>query len=74
MTKREPKYAYARVSEKLLKGQPKAKPIGRFMDGHFHVGTKSLHKTKQSRAWQHFWLIKNYGRRNFWKSVWQGPK
>lgn len=72
--KREPQYEYGRVSRKLLKGQPKAKPTAKCINGRLITGTKSLHKTKQSRALQLFWRIKNYGRRNFWKSVWRGPK
>ena len=49
---------YERVSEKLLKGQPKAKPFGKLIDGKFLTGTKSLHWTKQSRNLQLFWRIK----------------
>ena len=51
---------YERVAEKLLKGQPKAKPFGKLIDGKFLTGTKSLHWTKQSRKWQLFWRIKKY--------------
>jgi hypothetical protein len=57
----------SRVARKLLKGQPKAKPTAKCINGRLITGTKSLHKTKQSRAWQLFWRIKNYGRRDFWK-------
>jgi hypothetical protein len=49
---------YERISEKLLKGQPKAKPFGRMESGRFWTGTKSLHRTKQSRLWQLFWRLK----------------
>lgn len=51
---------YERVSEKLLKGQPKAKTFGKLIGKKFETGTKSLHKTKQSRTWQLFWRIKRY--------------
>jgi hypothetical protein len=47
-----------RIAEKLLRGQPKAKPFGKLIGGRFYTGTKSLHKTKQSRALQLFWRIK----------------
>jgi hypothetical protein len=47
-----------RIAEKLLRGQPKAKPFGRLINGHFYVGKMSLHKTKQSRTLQLFWRIK----------------
>ena len=47
-----------RTAEKLLRGQPKAKPFGKLIGGRFYTGTKSLHKTKQSRALQLFWRIK----------------
>ena len=45
---------YERVMIKLLKGQPKAKPFGRLVNGKFMTGTLSLHRTKQSLAWQRF--------------------
>ena len=51
---------YERVAEKLLKGQPKAKPFGKLIDGKFLTGTQSLHWTRQSRNWQLFWRIKKY--------------
>jgi hypothetical protein len=47
-----------RTAEKLLRGQPKAKPFGKLIGGRFYTGTKSLHLTKQSRALQLFWRIK----------------
>jgi hypothetical protein len=56
--KHEYKTNSQRVAEKLLRGQPKAKPFGKLIGGRFYTGTKSLHKTKQSRAWQLFWRIK----------------
>lgn len=52
--------AYERIAEKLLRGQPKAKPFGKLIDGKFLTGTRSLHWTKQSRNWQLFWRIKKY--------------
>jgi hypothetical protein len=48
--KHEYKTNSQRVAEKLLRGQPKAKPSGKLIGGRFYTGTKSLHKTKQSRA------------------------
>lgn len=51
---------YERISEKLLKGQPKAKPFGKLIGNKFMTGIQSLHWTKQSRAWQLFWRIKRY--------------
>ena len=49
---------YERIAEKLLKGQPKAKPFGKLIDGKFLTGTKSLHRTKQSVRWRLFWRLK----------------
>jgi len=49
---------YERISEKLLKGQPKAKPFGKLIGNTFVTGTKSLHWTPQSRRWQLFWRLK----------------
>ena len=51
---------YERISEKLLKGQPKAKPYGKLIGNKFVTGRKSLHWTKQSRTWQLFWRLKKY--------------
>jgi hypothetical protein len=56
--KHEYKTNSQRTAEKLLRGQPKGKPIGRLINGHFHVGKMSLHRTKQSRTLQLFWRIK----------------
>ena len=50
--------AYERAAERLLIGQPKAKRIARFMDGHLRTGHQSLHKTRQSRMWRLFWRLK----------------
>jgi hypothetical protein len=52
--------AYERVSERLLKGMPRAKPYGKLVGNMFMTGTQSLHRTKQARAWQLFWRIKRY--------------
>jgi hypothetical protein len=49
---------YERIAEKLLKGQPKAKPCGKLLGGVFITGTRSLHQTKQSRRWRLFWRLK----------------
>ncbi len=49
---------YERIAEKLLKGQPKAKRFGLFDGKRFWTGTKSLHRTKQSRIWRLFWRLK----------------
>jgi hypothetical protein len=45
---------YERTMILLLKGQPKAKPFGRLINGKFVTGTLSLHLTPQSRAWRRF--------------------
>jgi len=50
---------YERVSQRLLRGQPKPKPFGRVMGNKFLIGTQSLHRTPQSRRWQLFWRMKN---------------
>jgi hypothetical protein len=49
---------YERIGQKLLKGQPKAKPFGMLIGNTFVTGTKSLHRTKQSRLWRLFWRLK----------------
>jgi hypothetical protein len=49
---------YERIAEKLLKGQPKAKPFCQLIGNKFMTGTKSLHQTKQSRLWRLFWRLK----------------
>lgn len=49
---------YERISERLLKGQPKPKRFGRLEGNHFVTGTKSLHLTPQSRRWSLFWRLK----------------
>jgi hypothetical protein len=50
---------YEKVSQRLLKGQPKPKRCGRVHNGRFFTGTKSLHRTPQSRRWQLFWRMKS---------------
>ena len=45
---------YERTMILLLKGQPKASPFGRMIDGKWHTGTLSLHRTRQSRAVHRF--------------------
>ncbi len=47
-----------RVAEKLLKGQPKAKPFAKLVNGKVMYGTKSLHLTPQSCKWRKFWRLK----------------
>jgi hypothetical protein len=49
---------YERISERLLRGQPKPKPFGKLIAGKFLTGTKSLHWTRQSRTWRLFWRLK----------------
>lgn len=51
---------YERISQRLLRGQPKPKIFCRFYNGHLHCGTQSLHRTKQSQLWRQFWRIKSY--------------
>lgn len=53
--------SYERTAEKLLKGMPKAKPMGYFVAGCFLMGTKSTHLTKQALRWRLFWRIKDVG-------------
>ena len=36
--------AYERIAMRLLSGQPRPKPIGRLMHGHFATGDQTLHK------------------------------
>jgi len=50
--------AYERTAQKLLRDQPKPKRFGKLIDGRFLTGTKSLHKTPQSRKWRMFWRLK----------------
>jgi hypothetical protein len=50
---------YERIAEKLIKGQPKPKPTAMFINGHLWTGTKSLHRTRQSRVWRLFLRLKN---------------
>lgn len=50
---------YEKVSQRLLIGQPKPKPFGKVINGRWMTGTKSLHRTPQSRRWAMFWRMKN---------------
>jgi hypothetical protein len=50
---------YERIALRLLKGQPRAKPFGKLVDGRFLTGTRSLHRTPQSRRWRLFLRIKH---------------
>lgn len=50
---------YERIAQRLLIGQPRPKPFCQLHDGHFFTGTKSLHRTRQSRKWRLFWRIKS---------------
>lgn len=52
------KKEYERVSERLLRGQPKPKRFGLLIGQQFLTGTKSLHRTKQSVKWRTFWRLK----------------
>jgi hypothetical protein len=49
---------YERTAQKLLRGQPKSKRVGKLINGRFLTGIKSLHKTSQSRKWRMFWRLK----------------
>jgi hypothetical protein len=49
---------YERISQRLLVGQPRAKPFCKLIGGKFMVGTQSLHRTPQSRRWRTFWRLK----------------
>lgn len=50
--------SYDRIAQKLLKGQPKPERTAKFIDDKLVIGTKSLHRTKQSRTWRLFWRLK----------------
>ena len=50
--------AYERIAMRLLSGQPRPKPIGRLIDGHFVTGQQTLHRTRQSRTFRLFWRLK----------------
>lgn len=51
--------AYERIAQTLLRGQPKPKRFARVWEGRFLTGTKSLHRTPQSRRWRLFWRLKS---------------
>lgn len=50
---------YERIAQSLLRGQPKPKRSARFCEGRLLIGTKSLHRTPQSRRWRLFWRLKS---------------
>lgn len=50
--------SYERTAAALLKGQPKARKIARFIDGKLCAGHDTLHRTRQSRTWRLFWRLK----------------
>lgn len=49
---------YEQVSDRLLRGIPKAKPYGKLIDGRWITGFKSLYKTRQGIRYNRFWRIK----------------
>jgi hypothetical protein len=49
---------YERIALHLIKDQPKAKKFGRLIGTKFVTGTKSLHRTEQSRRWRLFLRLK----------------
>jgi hypothetical protein len=49
---------YEKVSERLLRGQPKPNKFGKLIGGMFLTGSKSLHRTPQSVKWRTFWSLK----------------
>ncbi len=50
--------AYERIAQRLLTGQPRPGRFCAFEDGRLLTGTKSLHRTRQSRTWRLFWRLK----------------
>jgi len=50
---------YERIADSLLRGQPKPKRYARVWEGRYLTGTKSLHRTPQSRRWRTFWRLKS---------------
>jgi len=50
---------YEKTAERLLRGQPRAKPFGKLIGNQWMVGTKSLHRTPQSVKWRAFWRLKS---------------
>ena len=51
--------AYERIAQTLLRGQPKPQRFARVWEGRLLTGTKSLHRTPQSRRWRMFWRLKS---------------
>ncbi len=58
------KGTYERTAERLLKGQPNPDKIGRLIGNKFVTGTKSLHRTAQSRRLRLFLRLINKGKQN----------
>jgi hypothetical protein len=50
---------YERISQRLLKGLPKAKRHCRVWEGRLSCGTKSLHRTRSACRYRLFWRIKD---------------
>ena len=50
--------AYERIALTLLRGQLRPKRYARVWEGRLLTGTKSLHRTPQSRRWRTFWRLK----------------
>ncbi len=50
--------SYERIALTLLRGQPKPQRFARVWEGRLLTGTKSLHRTPQSRRWRTFWRLK----------------
>ena len=53
--------SYERTAQKLLKGLngiPKRKPFCKVVVGRLLVGVSTTHRTRQGRAWNLFWRIK----------------
>ena len=51
--------AYERIADALLRGQLRPKRFVRVWEGRLLTGTKSLHRTPQSRRWRLFWRLKS---------------
>ena len=51
--------AYERVAQRLLLNQPKPQRFCKLFGNRLVCGTKSLHRTAQSRRWQLFWRMKS---------------
>ena len=51
--------AYERIADTLLRGQLRPKRYARVWEGRLLTGSKSLHRTPQSRRWRTFWRLKS---------------